>query len=200
MIRILVMVAAVSVVAVPAVEGPNLVPNPGFDTDTLGTDWVNYSADSMPWLGTDGNVSGSGNGCVEFGTTSNNGGVVNVGTSLVAVTENTEYLVSGVARVPSDSVGSWSVLWITWFDDQQYSIGSSQDFYGVGDDQWNAVQGTVTSFSGAAFASVRVGVITADSGTGLAFVRWDDVSLVSAATPEVFSDGFEGGTTDAWSP
>jgi hypothetical protein len=104
MIRILVMVAAVSVVAVPAVEGQNLVPNPGFDTDTLGTDWVNYSADSMQWLGTDGNVSGSGNGCVEFGTTSNNGGVVNVGTSLVAVTENTEYLVSGVARVPSDSV------------------------------------------------------------------------------------------------
>ncbi len=92
----------------------NLLANPTFDSGA--STWSNpFAIARVTWIGTDGNASGSGPGCLELGSRLNNGASVAADSPEIPVTPVTTYVLSGFARNPATSKGgAGAQLWVEW--------------------------------------------------------------------------------------
>ncbi|MDX2438467.1 MAG: hypothetical protein QNL88_15650 [Acidobacteriota bacterium] len=88
----------------------NLITNPNFDADATG--WWNPGLDRFNWISDDGNAAGSGPGCLEIGKILNNGACTGAIQDSIAVTPNTTYVLSGVARLPAGSAAVSASIWV----------------------------------------------------------------------------------------
>jgi hypothetical protein len=177
----------------------NLVANPDFDIDV--SEWSNPYIDRIDWIPDDGNPAGSGPGCMEIADTQNNGGCTGAIQMDIAVAPHTTYVISGTARLPAGSVAAYASIWVDWLDAGGSFIDLTRifDVTRTVDGPWTAGSWRVTSPAGAATAWVRPGLCMPSGGTGESSARWDDLFLAPLG-PEIFSDGFESGSTSRWTP
>lgn len=164
----------------------NLIDNPNFDTDL--SDW---NPDSLQWIVDDAGGP-SGPGCAEISTDFNNGGIKHSGSTKVPVSENTEYFMSGWAKMDIESLADGAAMFARWYDPDGFIMGTSTFFVlkvSEWDGQWHEVTGTVFIPPGAVEASVHIGVAAPSSGVGESRARWD--SMYFGLHPLILSDGFE---------
>jgi len=169
-----------------SLQAQNLIVNPDFDTDVSG-----WFAETLSWIADDGGGP-SGPGCAEISSDLNNGGVRHASSTRVPIVVNTEYFMSGWAKLDIESLAEDANLFADWYDSNGQYMGTST-FYGLKPDewdgQWHEVTGTVTFPPGAVEATVHFGVTTPSEGVGESRARWD--SMYFGLTPLIFSDGFE---------
>lgn len=181
-------------VATPTVA--NDLVNPDFATDLTGWDnpFFHDATDRSVWLGSDGGPL-SGPGCLEEGTTFNNGGSDGL-FQYVPVTVGETYLLSGWSRVPSTVPGNGATLWVDWMDGSDNVVGSggvTWNFDAGGG--WHYHYAAVTAPTGAVNARVRPSIQMVVGGTDESVARWDDLDF----GPGLFRDGFETGDLSIWS-
>jgi len=177
------------------VQGQNLLTTPQFDAAGDVDAWYDVlSVDRITWISDDGNPAGSGPGAMEIGDYDL--GVGYGAIQLVPVTPGTTYFLSGFARLPSGSAARWAYLLVWW----QNGADGLLDYESVGSTSsstWTYLSGPVTSPAQAASVWVWAGVQLATGGSEESVARFDD--LYFGIGEPVFLDGFEGGTTAAWS-
>ncbi len=185
---------SLAVPAVPAVA--NDLVNPDFASDLSG--WENPffgpPDNRADWIGTDGGPE-SGPGCLEEGSTFNNGGSSGL-YQVVAVTAGQSYVLSGWSRVPSTVPGNGAFLSVDWVDASENVVGtgaSSWNFDAGGG--WHYHFGIATAPAGAVAGRIRPSIQMVSAGTDESVARWDDLDF----GPGLFRDGFEAGSTDFWS-